>query len=162
MSIHRQKINSLCSPRLSACPCLRSPNLDANFQTWMLDISRTTTRWDATEVRIPTSVPTHLHLSSRCIFHARALPYVLPSPTPLPLRYARRPMGLPAGGRSLTVPQTPVCAAERGINTFSVCAAPGLGGIMIRGDPELPPTARGRAARPLTPGSSVLLVHGAL
>ena len=33
-------------------------------------------------------------------------------------------MGLPAGGRSLTVPKTLVCAAERGINTFSVCAAP--------------------------------------
>ena len=29
-----------------------------------------------------------------------------------------------SGGRSLTVPQTLVCAAERGINTFSVCAAP--------------------------------------
>ena len=33
---------------------------------------------------------------------------------------------------------------------------------MIRGDPKLPPATLGRAARPLTPGFSVLLVHGAL
>ena len=119
-----RKLYSARNPRLSACPLPQVPNLDADFQTKIWDISRTSTRWDAGEERISTSVHTRLHLSARCTCHARALPPEIPSPTPLPLRYGRRPMGLPAGGRSLTVPQTLVCAAERGINTFSVCAAP--------------------------------------
>ena len=50
------------------------PILDADFQTKIVDISRTKTRRDAGEVRIPTSVPTRLHLCARCTFHARALP----------------------------------------------------------------------------------------
>ena len=68
------KIYSLRNPVLTACPLPQVPNLDADFQTKIWEISRTETRWDAGEVRIPTSVPTRVHLYERCTFHARALP----------------------------------------------------------------------------------------
>ena len=82
------KICSLCNPRLTACPCLRSPNLDADFQTWIWEISTTT----STFLRIAgaPAAPTPLHEPSPV-----RSPTIYPTPRapalpPLPFPHLRR------------------------------------------------------------------------
>ena len=75
---------NLVGLRAIESPGAPSPNLDADFQTWIWDISRTSTSCVATEVSIPTSVSTPMYLPARLTFHASALPPSSLPPLPFP------------------------------------------------------------------------------
>ena len=96
-------------------PLPQVPNLDADSHTQILEISRTTTRWGATKVSIPISVPTRLYLSARFTCPERALGPAPRAPlphspsSPIPARRAwlaegsalrQHPVCPPGGGGS--------------------------------------------------------------